>query len=129
MTTLVLDPEKVEAIFLDCVLKEGERDPNLIVAEGIVIDHTVAFSPERVENHRDQIEKLLDELPDDFKITGGGMSFLRAGEDKHGHQWTGLQIRMEQLIQLGIAIGKAEYQLPRDVWAVLPGGVPYILVK
>jgi len=128
MPTIVLDPERVEAIFLDCLFKDGEDTSNHIVAEGI--SRTVGLNPERVEGHKAEIEALLDELPDQFKATGGGGdSFLNACQDKHGNQWTGFHQRMEQLFQLGIAIGKVEYQLPRDVWSILPGGMPYLVVK
>ena len=128
MPSVVLDPERVETIFLDCLFKDGEDTSNHIVAEGIV--RTVGFNPERVERHKTEIEALLDELPDQFKKSrGGGWSFLNACLDRHGNEWTGLQMRMEQLFQLGIAIGKVEYQLPRDVWSALPGGMPYLVVN
>lgn len=94
MPTIVLDPERVEAIFLDCLFKDGEDTSNHIVAEGI--SRTVGLNPERVEGHKAEIEALLDELPDQFKATGGGGdSFLNACQDKHGNQWTGFHQRME----------------------------------
>lgn len=128
MTTVVLDSERVERIFLDCLFKEGEDTSNHVVAEGIV--HTVGFNPERLERYRSEIEELLDELPPWFRADyGGGWSFLNACQDKHGNQWTDLHQRMEQLFQLGIAIGKVEYQLPRDMWHTLPGGVPFLVIK
>jgi hypothetical protein len=36
--------------------------------------------------------------------------------------------RVEQLVQLGIAVGKIRYLLPRDMWDALPGGMPYFVV-
>ena len=57
------------------------------------------------------------------------MSFLDACMDKHGNQWTDFHQTMEQLVQLGIAIGEVEYCLPRDLWSALPGGVPFLVVK
>ena len=128
MAGTVLDPQRVEAIFFNCLFKDNEDTSNRVVAEGIV--NTVGFNPERVERHKAEIAALLDELPDQFmKSSGGGWSFLNACNDKHGNQWTGNQQRMEQLFQLGIAIGKVEYQLPRDVWSELPGGMPYLVIN
>ncbi len=128
MTTLSLDQSVVESIFLDCLFKDGEVSSNHVLAEGITM--TVGFNPGRIETHKAEIEALLDELPDQFQASGGGgWSFLNACEDKHGNLWTGLHRRMEQLFLLGIAIGKVEYQLPRDMWGALPGGMPYLVVK
>lgn len=128
MTTVVLDAERVERIFLDCLFKDGEDTSNHVVAEGIM--QTVGFNPERLESYRSEIEALLDELPDEFKASGGGgWTSLNACMDRHGSRWTGLTQRIEQLIQLGIAIGNVEYQLPRDTWSSLPSGMPYIVIK
>jgi hypothetical protein len=121
----MLDPNRVEEIFVDC-LADGREDH--VVAEGITCK--VGLNPTRLENHRSEIEAMLDELPDEFKRSvGGGWSFLNACNDKHGNQWTGLHQRMEQLFQLGIGIGKVEAQLPRKMWAALPGGMPYYVIN
>lgn len=124
MPTFVLDPARVEAIFLGCLFKDGEDTSNHVAPEGIT--QTVKFNPDRVESHKAEIEALLDELPDQFKT---GSSFLSASEDKRGNQWTGFHHRVEQLFQLGMAIDKVEYQLPRDAWSILPGGMPFLVVK
>ncbi len=126
-TQTVLDPERVNAIFIDCLFRDGEDTSNHIKAEGIVSN--VGFHPERLQSHRAEIEAMLDELPDKFKKSGGGgWSFLNACNDKHGNLWTGLHLRMEQLFLLGIGIGKVQYQMPREMWSVLPGGMPYVVV-
>jgi hypothetical protein len=36
---------------------------------------------------------------------------------------------MEQLFTLGIALGLAQWQLPRDMWDIFPGGMPYVSVN
>jgi len=128
MDTVVLDPERVNAVFLDCLFKDYEDTSDMVVAEGIVND--VGFHPERLESHRVEIEAMLDELPDEFKKSeGGGWSFLNACNDKQGNQWTGLHQRMGQLFQLGIAVGKVECQIPRDLWSAMPGGMPYYVIN
>jgi hypothetical protein len=128
MATMVLDPERVEAIFKDCLFKEGEPTEPRVEVEGIV--NRFGFHPERVEQHSEEIGALLAELPDEFKqSSGGGWTFLNACNDRHGNQWTGLHQRMEQLFALGMATDRVACQLPREMWAVLPGGVPYYIVK
>lgn len=122
-----LTGSKVDTIFLDCLFKEEEDKTNYCEAEGIM--NTVGFHPDRLETHKEEIIELLQELPDEFqKSKGGGWSFLNACNDKHGNQWTGLHQTVEQLLLLGIAIGKVKFQLPREVWSALPGGMPYLVV-
>lgn len=122
-----LTGSKVETIFLDCLFKEEEDKSNYVKAEGIM--NTVGFHPGRLELHKEEVTELLQELPKEFlKSGGGGWSFLNACQDKHGNQWTGLHQTMEQLFLLGIALGKVAFQLPREVWSALPGGMPYLVV-
>ncbi|MEK7645754.1 MAG: hypothetical protein AAB374_01460 [Patescibacteria group bacterium] len=126
-TQTTLNPEQVNAVFMDCLFKDGEDTSKHVKAEGITT--TVGFHPERLESHKAEIEAMLDELPNEFKKSGGGgWSFLNACNDKHGNQWTGFHQRMEQLFQLGIGIGKVQSQLPREMWLALPGGMPYYII-
>ena|SRR3989344_1243104 len=123
-----LNPERVESIFKDCLFRQGENTANHIKAEGITC--IVGFHPERLTRHREEISAMLDELPNDFKGSGGGgMSFLNACNDRHGNQWTGLHQRMEQLFQLGIGIGKVKCLAPRNEWSALPGRMPYYVIN
>ncbi len=123
-----LTAESVQRVFTDCLFKTGENTPNLVTAEGVM--GTVGFHPERLKSHREAIIAMLAELPDAFMASGGGgYSFLNACMDRNDNLWTGLHRTVEQLVQLGIAIGKVEYCLPRDMWSVLPGGMPYFVVK
>lgn len=127
-STNILTDDRVNIVFMDCLFKDGEDTSNHILAEGIV--QAVGFHPGRIEEHRQEIHDMLAELPDTFKTgSGGGWSFLNACFDKHGNQWTGAHQTQEQLVQLGIAIGEIEYLLPREMWAVFPGGMPYFVVK
>lgn len=122
-----LKADRVEEIFMECLFKDGELTESHIKAEGIL--NTVGFHPERLEGHKPEIAAMLNELPESFhRNTGGGMSFLAACDDKHGNQWTGLHMRMDQLFQLGIAAGYAKSLLPREMWSRLPGGMPYYVV-
>jgi len=122
-----LTSERVEAIFMDC-LSSGEVTDEYMVVHGITTN--VGFHTGRLESHRVEIEAMLAELPDEFHASGGGgYSFLHACNDKHGNQWTSSQQQMEQLFQLGEGIGKVKCLLPRSMWPVLPGGVPYFVIS
>lgn len=124
----VLSTDRVRQLFLDCLFKDGEDTSSHVKAEGIT--SIAEFNPDRLNIHKVEIEAMLDELPDEFKKSdGGGMSFLNACNDRHGNQWTGFHQTMEQLFQLGIAIGKVECQLPKEMWQALPGGMPYYVVN
>ena len=122
-----LTAENVETIFAACLFKEGEDKEPKVEADGIMAK--VAFHPTRLAGHKQQIEEMLKDLPDQFQEkSGGGWSFLNACMDKQGNQWTGLHARMEKLFQLGLAIGKVQCQLPRELWSSLYGGMPYYVV-
>ena len=123
-----LTAENVVKVFEDCLFHDGEDTNNHVKAEGITM--TVGFHPGRLDKHRKKIEAMLQELPNEFQKSGGsGWSFLNACMDKHGNQWTGLHRTMEQLFLLGIAIGKVQCQLPKEMWSALPGGMPYYVVN
>lgn len=136
-----LTGENVDRVFRDCLLSdddprqsevEGLEDMDslpdwMIPAEGVTF-HT-GFVREAVESHRTDIRDMLSELPGEFhKSAGGGMSFLQMCEDKNGKQWTGMHSTVEQLLLLGVAAGYASYPLPREMWKVMPGGVPYVTI-
>lgn len=126
-----LTAEKVNKIFVDCLFTDEETKDGApgeyIMVQGVVNDF--GLHPERTESHQEEIISLLQELPDEFKKSdGGGWSFLNACNDRQGNQWTGLHRDMEQLFVLGMAIKKAEFQLPKVMWRTLPGGMPYLVV-
>lgn len=135
-----LSADRVTDIYRDCLFKDWEllaEDPteadlpeNAIITEGV--QHKTGFHPTRVEHHRDEIVRMLQDLPLPFRLVeggGGGWSFLQACDDKDGNQWTGLHQTVDQLFQLGMAIGAVQYALPREIWPALPGGMPYMIVK
>lgn len=125
----MLTASAVRTIFLDCLFKAGEEPlhSTAVVAEGIIDKY--GFHPGRLEGHKPAIMQLLMCLPDTFRESvGGGWSFLQACKDNQGNHW-GEHIDMEQLFSLGIATGQAEYLMKREMWRVLPGGVPYIVIK
>lgn len=123
-----LTSENVEKTIRHCYFKEDEKFIDPVFGEGIV--GRSWFHPERLEQKRELIEKMLDELPDNFKKSkGGGHSFLTMCQDKNDNQWTGLHWQMDALIMLGNAIGKLRFCMPREMWVILPGGMPYLVVE
>lgn len=119
-----LEAETVSRIFNACL----STDEDAIHVEGVV--HGARFDKDRLEAHRKNVQELLEELPDEFRVGGGGgWSFLNACGDRHGNQWTGLHLVMEQLFMLGIGLNLAQFLLPRHMWEVFPRGMPYIAVN
>lgn len=125
----VLASDRVTEVITDCLFKPGEPTDPHVEVEGIM--NSYWLHPERLEQHRAEIACMLRQLPDPFhQGKGGGWSFLNACLDKDGHQWTGLHTVMEQLLVLGLGTGYAKYAIAeREMWPMLPGGVPYFVVE
>jgi hypothetical protein len=124
-----LTSDNVEAVLEDCLFGEGEPLTHEgQVTHGIMNDW--AFHPQRLESHRQDVHDMLAELPHEFRESeGGGWSFLNACMRSDGEQWTGFHQVMDHLFSLGQALGLVDTVLPRDLWPVLPGGMPYYMVK
>lgn len=126
----------IESIIKYCLPTEEERPAILDrnnVPEGITLGEgimaTMLFKTERLEEHRDTVKMLLGELHPNFMLEeGGGWSFLNMAVDKHGRQF-GEHQTCDLLFILGNALGYAEFQLPRSMWAIMPGGMPYIVIN
>jgi len=132
MEQILIETGELETTIMDCLYWDGEIDngqvpEGAILVEGIV--NKFGFHSERLESHRQQISDWLVALPHQFhKLGGGGWTFLNACTQENGVQWTGEHFRMEQLFCLGIGLGLVKCQLPRDMWSILPGGVPYYVI-
>ena len=114
-----LTAEAVEKLFQECVSPDGEP------TEGVVIKIKLDTRGREAE-----IGRLLMELPEEFRADkGGGWSFLNACQDRHGNQWTGLHATMEKLLMLGLASKQATILVDREMWDILPGGMPYFAVN
>jgi len=122
----MISAERVESIFADCFFKDGEDSSSYVEARGVTF--TAGFQPGRLKEHEAEIVAMLEELPNRFRASGGGgWSFLNACNDRHGNQW-GEHQDVERLFMLGIATGKAKCQMPKEMWASLPGGMPYYVI-
>ena len=123
-----LNAELVHTTFIECLFQDEESTENYKVGEGIQLK--VGFNPEQLKDKETLIEELLKDLPLEFqKDSGGGMSFLNMCNDKNGNQWTGLHQEMDELVALGTATGKLSFLMPREMWNMLPGGMPYLVVN
>lgn len=78
---------KVEKIYKDCLYNQQEIEKigrnkieeKALIIEGITNKH--GFNPEKVKMYKEEIEGLVEELPDKFK---DGWSFLNLCMDKYG---------------------------------------------
>lgn len=130
---MLINPEEVHAAFLDCLFLEeeitdGKPPKTAVLVEGI--QATFALHPMRLMRKREQVGKWLFSLPEQFRADkGGGWSFLNACYDVNGEQWTGLHQRMDELFCMGLGLGIVSRLMPREMWDVLPGGMPYYAVQ
>ena len=128
---MLLTPNNVNEIFLDCLFEDGTTEEEAlekgIIVEGITLK--IGLDPDKLAKHKDDIISMLNQLPKEFhEKKGGGWSFLNACNRADGSQWTGLHKDMQELMILGMAIRRVKYSLPRDLWGVMSGGMPYFVV-
>lgn len=122
----MLNSDDVHNHFMDCLFDDEEPRDKYVPVEGITVN--IAFHPERLESKRSFIKACVAELNADF-TEGGGMTFLNLCEDKNGNQWTSFHRVMEELVLMSIGLNEAHFCLPKDMWSVLPGGMPYVCFK
>lgn len=130
---MALTTDRVRAVMKDVLFRDDEMPADGEVPFGaVVVDGVLnryAFHPTRLEELRAEIIEMLSELPDEFRADGGGgWSFLNACLDRHGNHWAE-HPTIEQLLVLGIGVDAAQILMPREMWAVLPGGLPYFSTK
>lgn len=119
-----LTAENVESVFNECF---SENKENAVKCDAVV--HSFSFAKDKLNENASKIYDMLCCLPKEFmQNTGGGYSFLMACNDKDGRQWTGMHLTMEKLFALGIGIEKVKCLLPRELWQMMPGGMPYFMV-
>jgi hypothetical protein len=123
-----LTAENVEKTILYLLFKDGEDSSNHVVGEGVI--SRMGFHPGRLSEKISDISSMLDCLHDNFKANiGGGSNFLNACETKDGVQWADAHSTVDKLVMLGYAAGKLRFVMPREMWSMFPGGVPYFVVQ
>lgn len=126
-----LTADNVRDIIKDCLFKDDIPQDELL-SKAVIVDGIMnkwGFVPEKLEAHKQEIIEMLSQLPEQFfEKTGGGWSFLNACVRRDGTHWAE-HPTMDMLFSLGQAIGAVRCALPREMWAVLPGNMPYYSVK
>lgn len=121
-----LTQENVTRIYVECVGRKENCDTQPF--DGVMHIHN--YDMNKVNEHKDQIKSMLWQLPDTFfKSKGGGWSFLNMCVRRDDYQWTGLHADVERLMTLGMAAGYVSYLLPKNLWHILPGDMPYIVIN
>jgi hypothetical protein len=124
---MFLNADNVHKTFMECLFKDGEPTDGYVQAEGVLTN--VGFHPERLKKNTGKIRQMLLDLPKEFmKSSGGGYSFLNACQTKEDFQWADLHRTIDELVCLGIATQYVHFNLPREMWKILPGGMPYFFV-
>tara|TARA_B100000745_G_scaffold300141_1_gene252946 strand:- start:1619 stop:2044 length:426 start_codon:yes stop_codon:yes gene_type:complete len=129
-----LTVENVKTLMRACLYQDGDKGFNGrdVPSDAIVvcgITRTFGFNPTRVREQTRNILNILENVSDKFLTTGGGgASFLELPFDKDGKHW-GEHINAEELYALSAAIGVGSFALDKDMWHILPGGVPYIQIR
>ena len=129
----MISTERIDVIIRDSLFRDYEMDNDqpkngmeFVEARGVV--NQFGFHKTRLESHRAEVQEMLAELPDQFHSNkGGGWSFLNACMTREDRQW-GEQRDVDLLMCLGLGLGVVRYTLPREMWSVLPGGMPYFAV-
>lgn len=116
--------KEVQETFKKCLFKEGEDTTGKVEVQGIT--HNYGLHPGRLKEQTEIVKALLAELPEEFKK---GWSFLNLCMTKDRVQWTGSHMRCEELVVMAIGLELMSYCLPRELWQVLLGGVPYVIVN
>lgn len=115
---------EVQWLLYDSLADKIDAD-GVIKVEAIV--NSFAFDAAKIARNRVRIRGVLSVMHSNFhKHQGGGWSFLQLPMDADGIQW-GEQVDAERLTALAIAAGMGKFTLPRDMWNVLPGGMPYVV--
>lgn len=116
-------PQLVIDAMLDSM--DDETGAETVQVDGIV--HAYLINKAKVETHEEEVRAWLAQMDPNFhRQTGGGWSFLNLCNTKDGVLWTGSHQTMEMLVCMGIALGLVRYSMPKELWAILPGGMPYI---
>ena len=120
----MIDASRISEIVKECLFKEDEDSSAAVVSAGVT--RTFGFHPDRLKSHQAEVTEMLLQLPEEFHYDG--WSFLNACVDREGNQW-GDHPNVEELFVLGQAMGMVHCVLPREMWGMMPGGMPYYTVK
>jgi hypothetical protein len=114
--------------FLYCLQKMSENGRRGVRVEAISI--RVTFDAVRLLEIRSNIKHALDQLPTGFtQSLGGGLSFTAMKFNRQFRIWSYNPRSQEELLALSMGLGLADFLVPRDVWHLLPGQTPFVVIK
>lgn len=127
-TQMKLTADNVRSMMEKCLFAhdeiiDGKIPETAIQVQGIM--NRFAFHPGRIKEHTEEIKDMLRQLPPTFSE---GWSFLNACMTKDNEHWAE-HPTMDMLFSLGQATGNVACCLPREMWTMLPGGMPYYQTK
>ena len=123
--------ERVRILVLSSLFQKDEvidyAPPKERVVETHGIKSSFGFNKDRLEANREKIIELLKEIVTEpfLKGHGDGYSFLEFCRDRNGEIWGDHRI-MDELLCLSIGLGVGGFNLPREMWAIMPASMPYI---
>lgn len=122
-----LTADRVRSVYERCYRAEGTRPTKNVTVEGPLLRHT--FSIRMLHIHRENVIRMLLSIRSEFRTDErGGGSMLMINQRGDNTLWTTDVSDVEKFIALGLASGLMNYCAPRETWAKLPGGAPYIRV-
>lgn len=125
--------QHIKDILMKCLYTNEELPGGLqavppddaVIVQGLTAKF--AFHPQRILDHKEEIVSILKLMSSQFfKSGGGGWSTLNLCKTEDGEQW-GEHVNMEMLVVLGIGCKMVSYTLSKDLWHILPGGMPYVM--
>lgn len=124
---MLIDANAVVETLKQCLFTQEEINAapngvplNVVWVQGVQMQF--GLHPERLESTREQVQQWVHALPEQFNA---GWSFLQMCVDREGTHW-GEHRNMEALLVLAIGLKLMKYCAPKEVWPLLPGGVPYV---
>jgi hypothetical protein len=121
---ITLSSQTIDDLMHDCLTEDSDG----LTVEGVVNNYVL--DKKALETHREDLKALAAQLPLEFHMsTGGGWSFRNLCMNREGVQWTSFHHVQEALCVLLIGLDVAEWVLPREMWQILPGGMPYFVIK
>lgn len=123
-----LTSANVDEIFNKVVCED--TNPNFKRVE--MVDYVFGVDMVKLKKHRQDVKDMLSQLPKEFFPVenggGGGWSFLQAYDHTDDVQWTDVHLTMEALLIMGMALDMVKFMMPREMWWLFPGNIPYIIV-
>ncbi len=118
--------DKVDRIFGDCCFYDSELENGEPIVPYVLTDSVMAgvvFNAARLNEHRDEIAELIDNLPE----FGDGINFTELSRNRMGRVWANSFVNIDQLLALGIASGFLDFTVPKELWQEM--GVEPVIKK